>query len=668
MLFNQPTTEYEKPEDFGPLNKETQETNVSDWQRKTTISEGFDASQEAQWRGDGAVGVEVALWEQHQANAEAYQEQTGKELKSPQSYQYFLNMARHLEGQDTKWSELTGGEKLYGEMTQQLEQAKLDGYNVSTPLEMWARVRELAGEAESKSALSYKRSGVAGTIGHFAGAVAGSFTDADPLNVGTALWGATRRGLGFFQWAALEIGVQLGIEGINQFASVDEQRKLLGLDNSLTRQLLAVGGAGVGGAVVPVVGTVAKKTATKIQAGRLERERANNPQKALGRDMGKILDEQPGLDRNNMTAEQIKIYDRITARAVSKLDENTPQGIRSWLTDDVIGRFSDRNSDIDFGRISPSLVRELDGEILARIRNYQGTRKLDDTPSRPLSKPPEYRGVPLAEVSAAMEATARDLNFRIDVLEKKISSNNAFVESSRADTGQVGRFVDRLEAIDQPAAFRLREIEAIDKSTLSPKERKLLAAEQEKIRTSDTGKKANADRTNKEKAREHSGKTAEKRVRELELEHKKLTDARHKLWLQAARDAQKLKKEASAATRSAESRARDRTPQANEKTNGVRIGAMFRKEDMGSIMEGRSRLEKSNILDDELKNVDAIVAKMGDFPDGKLDTPVESGLPPIDRNMEIPDGDGNVTTAGKAFDEIKEADEIEKTMNFCVLP
>jgi hypothetical protein len=110
--------------------------------------------------------------------------------------------------------------------------------------EMFADVQTSAQELEARSAMSDMS-----VVGSFGGAMAGSFTGADPLNqitVGVGGFGKT-----IWQRLATEGLTQAGIEGTNQLTAVPENREILGLDPFTPGEVaFNIAAAGVGGAAL----------------------------------------------------------------------------------------------------------------------------------------------------------------------------------------------------------------------------------------------------------------------------------------------------------------------------------------------------------------------------------------------------------------------------------
>jgi hypothetical protein len=113
-------------------------------------------------------------------------------------------------------------------------------------------------------------------LGTFIGAMAGSFTEADPLNLITLPIGGF--GSTLLKRMLSEAAVQSTIEGVNQFAAVPQNRELLGLpEMTLGEQFLNVGAAGFGGAAVRGIGEGAVAGVNTLRLQRLEQ---TNPRAA----------------------------------------------------------------------------------------------------------------------------------------------------------------------------------------------------------------------------------------------------------------------------------------------------------------------------------------------------------------------------------------------------
>lgn len=93
---------------------------------------------------------------------------------------------------------------------------------------VWADTRKSVRDILDRSADVRSRSGfVSGILGGFAGAVAGSFTPRDPLNVASIFVGGF--GAKAVQRIGTEIGLNSGIEAINMLTGVADNRRLAGV-------------------------------------------------------------------------------------------------------------------------------------------------------------------------------------------------------------------------------------------------------------------------------------------------------------------------------------------------------------------------------------------------------------------------------------------------------
>lgn len=139
---------------------------------------------------------------------------------------------------------------IYGKLKEQV--AKLDELKklypqIKTAQELRDDSKVMARQMEGDAREMWQRSGPMASVAGFAGNVAGSFTDADPVNQLTL-------GLGGFgktiaMRIATEAGISSAIETINQFTGVDDARRRLGLEALSTPdkiKQIAFAGAGAG--------------------------------------------------------------------------------------------------------------------------------------------------------------------------------------------------------------------------------------------------------------------------------------------------------------------------------------------------------------------------------------------------------------------------------------
>lgn len=229
--------------------------------KRVAFLEAFDIAFQTQTRGAAAFGIQEAMRnlddEQRQAMKKAGLEdipslstKADDPLRMLTDFgEDYLNVARFVEGGGTP------------EMKQRIDEydAKIADIRKRYPTlslmtagEMWNTVRTKAQETERASELMRPDNFVAAT-GGFLGGLAGSLNpNTDPFNFASlpvGFGGKTIVGRVVAQGAG-----QAGIETVNQFMGVQEQRQLLGLSNGPIDAAMRVGGAFVGGALVQGAG------------------------------------------------------------------------------------------------------------------------------------------------------------------------------------------------------------------------------------------------------------------------------------------------------------------------------------------------------------------------------------------------------------------------------
>lgn len=230
---------------------------------ETGLLENFDAAYDQTVTGDAMFALESAFQQRYEEALDQVYQKTGERIPNIRSY---TDIARALEAgtplptMDTRNFSIREGVQFNTDAAQyaadmekvaeRLRALNAQDSSIPTLDMMWNEVKQAAATAEQRAGNIGDRAGASGTFGSFAGGVAGSFTYRDPVNILTLGIGGVGKTLA--ARLATEAGAQSVIEGINQFTGVAENRRLLGLDQSLERSLenilfAAVGGAGLRG-------------------------------------------------------------------------------------------------------------------------------------------------------------------------------------------------------------------------------------------------------------------------------------------------------------------------------------------------------------------------------------------------------------------------------------
>lgn len=121
---------------------------------------------------------------------------------------------------------------------------KLNNPSVKSFEAILEEVAQMQHEVEGESTSMYERTGTLGVLGNLLGAIGGSFTTRDPLNIITAPIGAGRT---IATRIAVDMGIAAGVVSATEFGDVAPNRALVGLPerNPLYNIVAATLGAGI---------------------------------------------------------------------------------------------------------------------------------------------------------------------------------------------------------------------------------------------------------------------------------------------------------------------------------------------------------------------------------------------------------------------------------------
>lgn len=239
----------------------------------TGFAENFKASYNDQVLNGSSFGMEYEFSDQVEVNNDLIYEKTGKRFDSliPAT---FYDLAQELEGVDEADRRKRNNDvanSMYERAKQQqaeLEALKANYPEIKTFNEIWDNVKVKSKKLEGVSHDVSNRSGVAGTLGAFAGGVVGSFTYRDPLNIATLGLGGIGKSAG--SRILSEAMIAGGVESGNQFFAVQKNRKLLGRDfgfkQALQNTIFAGAGAGIFRGAGEGVAAGGKKVASKLES------------------------------------------------------------------------------------------------------------------------------------------------------------------------------------------------------------------------------------------------------------------------------------------------------------------------------------------------------------------------------------------------------------------
>lgn len=232
---------------------------------ETGFFEGFDASYQAQKRSWSMLGLEADFGDAMQANSDLVYKLTGERMMNhvpggatemdvmsqsvefARAQQEGAALSPFDERKARSFPKRAEARQEFIRQNQRLHELKKLHPEIRTMEDIWNGVQVAAQEAEQRNSDVQARGGFRAAVGGFAGGMAGSFTLRDPANVATLP-------LGWGKTAAVrimsDVGINAGVESVNQFTGVQERRELLGVEHSTKQALTNVAFAGAGAGVI----------------------------------------------------------------------------------------------------------------------------------------------------------------------------------------------------------------------------------------------------------------------------------------------------------------------------------------------------------------------------------------------------------------------------------
>lgn len=211
------------------------------------VSQGY----RQQYRVDSALALEKELEDRWLESLRALEQSSGRSYNQPVDPRTYKGYAELLT--DTPSTVLTQGrmprETFDAQMTMMREADNaiiaLENPEVKSFQQILEEVVRMQHEVEGDTASMSERTGVFGTIGSFIGAIGGSFSERDPLNVLSI--GAGGGGRTIAMRVAAEMGIAGTITAATEVSQVQPNREFAGLPKRslLTDVLFAATGAGV---------------------------------------------------------------------------------------------------------------------------------------------------------------------------------------------------------------------------------------------------------------------------------------------------------------------------------------------------------------------------------------------------------------------------------------
>lgn len=483
----------------------------------------FDAVYKDAEQNNSMFGLERGFQNIYEANSKLVSELTNERILGFEALR-FKDVARSLsEGTALGRYEHDDNYTLDLDMVDiRLRKLKERHPEIQTFEEMYAQLKTNASATEQSAADVLNRAdGLGGVVGFMAG-MAGAFNKNDPLNVLSLALG------GFGARATTRIATEMGLgalsETINQVLGVQENRKLLGLDNSTWRAaqqiLFAAAGAGALRGVIEVAPVAGRAVERKVA-----------PQRALGRALLSELETIGVPVRSETFLNQLSPYladgsntsGRTAGRAAQQILEQERQ-------------FTDTNP---LGR-GPEAVTEHHARAVAATEEYRKGVENEmngvETPRESLfddmNLRGERRGPPAEEITEAQNTASADLDAEISVKNETITrlEDDIAKIDEKVVANETRPFSEFLREVEPRKADELARIEAEKaRPDLGKSKRRRLAERENKIRNSKSGKQADANRktdiasNSKEKRVQRSKVQAEqKEIRALQLKRERV--------------------------------------------------------------------------------------------------------------------------------------------------
>lgn len=236
----------------------------------TFFAENYDAAYNDMYTNNSTMSLQYEFYDAYSENIRTIEKLSGQKLGKPINVEVFFGVASDLEGVEGDYNPIrTKSIRSIHEQNEQIKLLKEQYPEIKTLDELWGGVKQNAVEVEATALGASADSTLGGSVGGFAGAMAGSFTMRDPFNLATLNVGGFGRTLGLR--LLTEFGAQGAIESVNELFGVRQNRDLLGLDNSIGRTVSNIAAAGVGGAALRGASEGAAALSNKLLLNKLEK-------------------------------------------------------------------------------------------------------------------------------------------------------------------------------------------------------------------------------------------------------------------------------------------------------------------------------------------------------------------------------------------------------------
>jgi len=433
------------------------------------LGENFSAAYEDQSRNNALFGLEAQVEEDYLANQALVQRLTGE---APRAYPLavYTSAARAAEGADPAgaWQRLRSGGEGFADPDQRrmwedfsaherrLAELKKQHPEVKTFAEVWSDVRARSQDVERNAEDAWRRAGVLGVLGGFAGRVAGSFTWRDPVNIGTLGLGGAGRSAAVR--ILTEAGANAGVETVDQFSGVQESRRLLGLSEQSPWESILFAGAGAGvfrgaaeGAGPGFRALEAKispnRAAARVISGEIER--------GLGQPLGGLLAKSGLSDEQLLSFLRAQPQTAEVRGALHALEEEA-----DTLRANPFG--DGREADVLHGQRVRQAFEMIDGRIDGgSLAGSTAMARVLDAPGGPRVVMPDaaLHDLQRMEVERLARDAAPEVFRRMDEANARLSDIEATAAQIQ-DALEARRIGDAVAAFDEPTGLRMKQIEA----------------------------------------------------------------------------------------------------------------------------------------------------------------------------------------------------------------
>ena len=494
----------------------------------STSGEIFDAVFDDAEKNNSMFGLHQEFQDLYQENSKRAFDLVGENIPGFETLR-FKDVARSLYEGEGLGLEDQGDYTLdLDQVNEKLKKLKEKNPEILTFEEMYARLKNQAGAIERRAADVLSRADTFGDVVGFMSGMVGAFNKNDPLNIASLAIGGW--GKAAMTRIATEVGVGGLAETINQVLGVTENRKLLGLDNSIWRAaqqvLFAAGGAGVFRGTIEVAPVGFRAVERKVA-----------PNRAAGRELLRALEDVGVPVRSEVFLQKtIELApEKITKRATTRAAQQVLDQERRFIDDNALGGTPEgiaehyRLARVADEEYRAGLEDEMNGVEPPRTSLFDGMN---------LRGVGEARGVPLDEVNEILDIASRDVDAELAAKSEDVGQINDDVVKLEEGIreAETRPFSDFLRDVSPERADELAQIEQKKAMPgLGKARRGRLAKAEQEIRNSPEGRQATADRkatvAEGNKAVENQNiklREASKEVRALERRRGRIRDKAQK--------------------------------------------------------------------------------------------------------------------------------------------